>query len=85
MSALLRRVSDLGAWCEQDGATALFGASQNGHVDVCKLLREQGADVNAAMQVSLRMFVLWLYVLNTPIAVIVLSMYVLYVLAVRCV
>ena len=85
MSALLSGVSDLGAWCEQNGATALYAASLNGHVEVCKLLLEQGADVNAAMQVSLRMFGLWLYVLNTPIAVMVSPIYVFYVLAVRCV
>ena len=36
----------------QDGATSLFIASQNGHLEVARLLLDRGADANAAIQVD---------------------------------
>jgi ankyrin repeat protein len=36
----------------QDGATPLYASAQNGHLEVCKLLLDKGADVNKANNVS---------------------------------
>ena len=38
----------------QDGATALFQASQEGHIEVVTLLVSRGADLNLAAKVSTR-------------------------------
>jgi ankyrin repeat protein len=36
----------------QDGATPLYVAAQNGHLEVCKMLLDKGADVGKGMNVS---------------------------------
>ena len=42
----------------QEGVTALYSASQEGHVTVVRLLLEKGADVNICKKVVID-FVLW--------------------------
>ena len=37
----------------QDGASPLYAASQEGHSDVCRLLIEQGANINSQMKVCI--------------------------------
>lgn len=48
------------------GHTAMQAASQNGHVDILKLLLKQNVDVEAEVNEIFQIFFLYPYILNLP-------------------